>query len=241
MFHATQIQSRTQTYILDELIDKTSAYSIVYKAHPQHSQEVVVIKISKEQRSGVWNEAVDEGFDNERSLLEKLIHPNIIKLHDAGEDYGRKFLVLEYGGQSLRKLQEAHQPPFEADGTLALHHTVQIALPVLFAIDYVHKQGIAHKDIDDRNIVFQHNTAKLIDFNHRSGIASPQEQQQDIRDIGLVIHDLLTNKNTYDLREVAPTFSRLYDERLHIFRTNYTANELAKTLKQLVRLCRKLR
>ena len=46
MFRGNTLTSKTQTYVLDELISESSAYSDVYKAHPEDSSNVVVAKIA---------------------------------------------------------------------------------------------------------------------------------------------------------------------------------------------------
>jgi len=226
MFCLTHMKSRTQTYVLDELIDATSAYSAVYKAHPQDSSELVVAKIAKEDKNEV--------FDNEQSLLEKLTHPHIIKLHDAGEDWGRRFLILEYGGQSLRKLQDARQHPWNNDGTIAFSDVAHLTLQILSALHYIHQQGMVHNDISLNNIIVQNDTAKLIDFNHHAGSGLPRERQNDLDNIGLIVYELITQRCLHDSNILEQQFCHIFDPMYNRFRLNYSAEELTHLLKRMM-------
>lgn len=89
-----------------------------------------------------------------KSLI-SLNHPNIIKLYDAFEDDEAQYLVIEYcPNGTIRKYA-----PFQ------YNKFVYYAKQILCALDYCHKNNIAHRDIKTDNIFLdQHNQIRLADF-----------------------------------------------------------------------------
>jgi eukaryotic-like serine/threonine-protein kinase len=97
-------------------------------------------------------------FEQEARAVAALNHPNILAIHDIGEDNGAPFLVSELlEGHSLRK---------ELDGG---------ALPTRRAVDYgtqmanglaaAHDKGIVHRDLKPENVFVCHDgRIKILDF-----------------------------------------------------------------------------
>ncbi|MBS2015247.1 MAG: serine/threonine protein kinase [Deltaproteobacteria bacterium] len=91
-------------------------------------------------------------------------HPNIVTLHDMGEDdHVGLFLVFEYvsgprndGPESLRdRLRE---------GPLALPEVAKLARELGSALTFAHGAGVIHRDIKPENILFSRTGAKIADF-----------------------------------------------------------------------------
>jgi len=92
-------------------------------------------------------------------------HPNIVTLHDMGEDeHVGLFLVFEYvqgprtdGPESLRdRLREG--------GALPLAEVGKIARELGSALTFAHAAGVIHRDIKPENILFSRTGAKIADF-----------------------------------------------------------------------------
>jgi serine/threonine-protein kinase len=92
-------------------------------------------------------------------------HPNIVTLHDMGEDDDvGLFLVFEYvpgpradGPESLRdRLRES--------GSLSLPEVGKIARELGSALTFAHAAGVIHRDIKPENILFSRTGAKIADF-----------------------------------------------------------------------------
>ena len=101
-----------------------------------------------------------ERFRNEARAAARLHHPNIVQVHDVGEDPSvGPFLVFEYvEGSTLRQLIRAHGP-LHADA--AVHLTDQIA----DALTIAHTHGIIHRDIKPDNLLMTSSgDVKLADF-----------------------------------------------------------------------------
>lgn len=91
-------------------------------------------------------------------------HPNIVTLHDMGEDdVVGLFLVFEYvpgpradGPESLRdRLRE---------GPLPLGDVAKVARELGSALTFAHAAGVIHRDIKPENILFSRTGAKIADF-----------------------------------------------------------------------------
>lgn len=91
-------------------------------------------------------------------------HPNIVILHDMGEDGAvGLFLVFEYvagprtdGPESLR--DRLH------DGPLPLGEVAKIARELGSALTFAHAASVIHRDIKPENILFSRTGAKIADF-----------------------------------------------------------------------------
>jgi serine/threonine protein kinase len=87
--------------ILDEL--GKGSIGVVYKAHDHHFDRLVALKVIQPDR--FTSEEFVSRFLNEMGLIGKLLHPNIVKVYDAGKNNGDLFIATEFiEGRSLRQL-----------------------------------------------------------------------------------------------------------------------------------------
>src|SRR5262249_279867 len=104
-----------------------------------------------------------EGFYREAKAAGGLSHPNIVTIHEVGEENGRHFIAMEYlEGQTLREV-------LQVQGVLPIPEAVRIATGVADALDYAHQHGVVHRDVKPDNVyLLADGRVKLTDF----GIAS---------------------------------------------------------------------
>ena len=97
-------------------------------------------------------------FIREASLGKKLNHPNIAKvvsIHSANEDLA---LVMEYiDGKELKDLIP--------EGGMSVDEVVRLLKPIASALDYLHEQGVVHRDMKPANVrVKPDGTPVILDF-----------------------------------------------------------------------------
>ena len=66
----------------------------VYKAIDPLIDRIVAIKVLKPELTS--DGGYLERFYREAAMAAQIDHPNVVKIHDMGEDDGRHFIVMEY-------------------------------------------------------------------------------------------------------------------------------------------------
>ncbi|MDX2175520.1 MAG: protein kinase [Candidatus Sumerlaeia bacterium] len=160
--------------LLDEL--GRGAMGIVYRARDKELEEVVALKILPDGLSN--NPEAVRRFKIEARNARKLSHPYIVRIHDIGEEMGRKYISMEYvDGSDLKKRAKTGDKLTVKE---ILHYSEQIA----DALAYAHRLGIVHRDIKPANIMLTSgNDVKITDF----GIAKLMDQTTDGTMVGAVI------------------------------------------------------
>ncbi len=116
----------------------------------------------------------------ESKALERIVHPNVVKVLGYGEDAGVPFLVMEYvRGTDLTDFVST-KPSVE--------RIIQVFAGVANALAAVHGQGIIHRDLKPDNIrVTLDGEAKLMDF----GLAKSLEGTVALTRAGAVVGTVL--------------------------------------------------
>lgn len=104
-------------------------------------------------------------FQTEAQLVARLRHPNVLVVHDWGND-GTPFLVTELlEGGSLRDLLDRG---FRATPSQAL----QLGLEACRGLDHAHQQDLVHLDVKPANLLFDHEAQlRVADFGLARAIA----------------------------------------------------------------------
>jgi hypothetical protein len=98
-------------------------------------------------------------FLREGQALARLSHPNVVQVHDAGEDGHLPYLVCEFvDGESLGSRIRR----FPA---LTLADSLRIFAQLLSGLEHAHERGVCHRDLKPDNILLSGDgTAKVADF-----------------------------------------------------------------------------
>ncbi|HKQ66072.1 MAG TPA: protein kinase, partial [Methylomirabilota bacterium] len=150
-------------------------------------------------------------FFREAQACARLSHPNIVTIHDMGEDGGRLFIVMELlEGEELRQLIARRAP-------LELEEKLTVLRQLCDGLSFAHQKGIVHRDIKPANIFLVRNgRVKILDF----GIAqiAAVATQGDLTRTGMIMGTL---------RYMAPEQVRgRADHRSDIFSVAAVAYEL---------------
>ena len=102
-----------------------------------------------------------ERFFLEAQAAGRLNHPNLVTIHEFGEDQGLLYLAMEYvPGEDLAALIR--------DRSLSSAEVLEVLAQVCDGLGYAHQQGVLHRDIKPSNIrvsrVSRRLLAKVLDF-----------------------------------------------------------------------------
>ena len=150
-----------------------------------------------------------ERFRREAQAVARLNHPNIIQVHDFGDDKGFSYIVMKYvtGGTLLDRI----------GSRLPMAQVLGLIAPVGEALAYAHRQGVVHRDIKPANVLLDEDgRPKLSDFGlarmlegssgltqANSVLGTPEymapeqalgrtaDQRSDLYSLGIIIYQML--------------------------------------------------
>jgi serine/threonine-protein kinase len=151
----------------------TGATSRVYLATREADGERMVVKLMKR---GAAVAERSQYFLLEMQLLQKMSHPNVVPITDAGEAQGVLFFAMPFiDGETMRQR-------LSRDGAFPVADAVRYALDLARALAHVHSHGVVHRDVKPENILLSPNGAILLDFGHaRAPAIMPNAESRDAK------------------------------------------------------------
>ena len=128
----------------------------VYRARDHRLERDVAIKVLPEQFAS--NAEALMRFEREAKAVAALSHPNILSIHDIGDNQGVHYAVMELlEGETLRqRLRQAALPWRKA---------AEIGAGIADALTSSHAKGIVHRDLKPENIFLTADgVVKVLDF-----------------------------------------------------------------------------
>ncbi len=129
----------------------------VFKARHRSMDRIVALKVLA--KAAVNSPDAIKRFQREVKAAAKLIHPNIVIAHDAGQQDGVHFLVMEYvPGSDLSAL-------VKREGPLPVDKVVSYITQAARGLAFAHAKGVVHRDIKPGNLLVDHEgTVRILDM-----------------------------------------------------------------------------
>ena len=132
---------------------------VVYRGNEIATGREVAVKVLPEQLRGREEDFISR-FEQEVAVMERLNHPNIVRLiHHGSSKSGFPYFVMEYvGGGDVAQL-------LVRERRVDLTRAREIAIQVCDALLYAHDNGVIHRDIKPGNILLtEAGDVKVADF-----------------------------------------------------------------------------
>lgn len=113
---------------------------------PDYDPKEVAVKFL-EVPKGQSAKSFKKRFQRETQILERLSHPNIVRMLDAGDDNGTLFMAAEYiKGPTLSWMLKRYQE-------LPLDYSRQVLLQICAGLQEAHDKGAVYRDMKPDNIL----------------------------------------------------------------------------------------
>lgn len=217
--------------------------AVIYKATDLALGRTVAVKILRPSLTS--DPEFLKRFRQEARNVANLSHPNIVTVHDVGQDGNTHYIVMEYvDGEDLKRLIRAGAP-------FSIERALSIAIKICAGVGYAHRAGLVHADVKPQNVlVTENDNVKVTDFGIAQALTatkprdrerqrvvwgsphyfSPEQAQgeaptpaSDVYAIGIVLFEMLTGRLPFvgtDQQELAMAHIRETPPRAAEFNPN---------------------
>jgi serine/threonine-protein kinase len=210
------------------------AMGVVYLARDPIIHRQLAIKTFRMAYSAKEKEVQQfrERFLREAQAIGRLSHPNIVTVHDVGQEDDEYFIAMEYiKGINLKQRMQSTDDP------LPLDFVIDVAAQIAEGLACAHEEGIVHRDVKPANIIIaQSRRVKITDFGiariEQSNLTvagqllgtpnymAPEQIQgktvdarTDIFSLGVLLYEMLTRKKPFAGENLTQVSHRIvYDE-----------------------------
>jgi WD40 repeat protein/tRNA A-37 threonylcarbamoyl transferase component Bud32 len=142
-------------------------------------------------------------FQLEAEMAARVVHPNVVQVHEIGRWQDRPFLALEWveGGTLAQKLHAA--PDRFAEPPLSVEEAARLVAVLARAVHAAHCQGVIHRDLKPANVLLAAaGVPKIADF----GLAKPTSEARGLTLSGAVVGtpEYMAPEQASGVRQVGP-------------------------------------
>ncbi|BBM82952.1 beta-alanine-activating enzyme beta-propeller domain-containing protein [Candidatus Uabimicrobium amorphum] len=202
----------------------------VYKVYDASTKKILALKVllSTEERE---TERMGR-FLREAFLSSKFDHPNIVAVHDIGNEEGNIFFTMDFiEGKTLDQVIK--------ERSLTRRQIVELMIKVTQAVAHAHGKKIIHRDLKPENIIIDKNKEpKVMDFGlakiinedsklsksgmiigtvhymppeQADGLVKELDERSDTYALGAILYELITNRTPF----TGSSFSEVIDQILY--------------------------
>ncbi|WP_374688247.1 protein kinase [Promineifilum sp.] len=217
--------------ILDRI--GSGGMSVVYRAQDLSLGRIVAVKVLHE--SLTEDEGFLRRFQREAHSAANLSHPNIVTVHDIGQDGNRHYIVMEFvDGRTIKQLVRLQN---QQGQPLSVARALDLAIQICAGMGYAHRANLVHCDVKSQNmLVTRDDRVKVADFGIAQALSEatqhtadsqiwgtphyfspeqaagqPATPASDVYAIGVVLFELLTGRLPF----IADTHTALALKHMH--------------------------
>jgi tRNA A-37 threonylcarbamoyl transferase component Bud32 len=146
------------TYLAKDSLDRDVVIKECFPSSVCRRSKVMVAARSRAHTAEL--RSVVQLFVREARNLAKIVHPNIVAVHQVFEDNGTAYMAIDFiDGLDLQQIIDGEGP------RLTPEHIVRITDKLLQAVGFIHDHDMLHRDISPDNVLIdQKGEPILIDF-----------------------------------------------------------------------------
>ncbi|MFB8001010.1 serine/threonine-protein kinase [Nocardia sp. NPDC056000] len=130
-------------YVIERELGSGGMGTVYLARHPRLDR-FDALKVLSAERSG--DAGFRSGFFREAEIAARLQHPNLVTIHDRGEQDGRLWIAMQYiAGTDLAGLLR--------QGPLDIERALRILDETAAGLDEIHRAGLLHRDVKPANIL----------------------------------------------------------------------------------------
>ena len=156
-------------YTLESEVGEGGTSAVFKATHPQHG--TVALKVLREKLRN--DRTAVARFLREARFGERVVHPNVVRTIEIGEENGLHYLAIEW---ALGELLEKHA---RRNGPMPPDKVAAIVEQIGAGVNAAHEANIVHRDLKPENVMYDANSGqvKLLDFGIATDTDTTPEQR----------------------------------------------------------------